>query len=172
MSTLFNIADDFIKLFETFDDEDLDIDTMQAYFDTLEGIEAEFNLKAENVALFIKNLKAEALALETEEKVLRERRRQKERKAESMIAYLKSNMEACGLTKIECPKAKISIRNNAESVQIVDELTLISWAQENNEELLKYSLPEIKKTELKKLLQANQKIPACSLIRTQSLIIK
>lgn len=172
MGTLYNIADDYINLFEAFDDADLDEDTMQAYFDTLEGIEGEFGTKAENIAVFIKSLKAEADAIEAEEKALKERKESKRKKLERLKQYLKNNMEACGLTKIDAPKAKISIRNNAESVQILNELEFIDWATKHNDNLLKYAMPEIKKAEIKKLLQSGTNIPYAKLTRGQSLIIK
>ena len=50
----------------------------EAWFDTLDGIEQEFEDKAENVAAYIKSLKAEADDLKEEEAALNRRRKVKE----------------------------------------------------------------------------------------------
>ena len=61
MSRLFDIAENYRELFDTFDDcDDLTDDQIEAYFDTLEGIEGEFAEKVENIACFIKELTVEA----------------------------------------------------------------------------------------------------------------
>lgn len=145
---------------------------MQAWFDTLDCVEEEFKVKAENVAAYIKSLKAEAAQLKAEEDALKARREQKKRKIEYLSQYLLDSMQTVHLTKIDMPKAKISLRNNAESVAVDDEKSFIKWAQENNDELLRYKMPEIKKTDVKKLLQSGANIPCVRLVRTQSLIIK
>ena len=64
MSRLFEIANDFALLYDRLEalDEIEEADmreiAQQAWFDTLEGVEGEFELKAENVAQYIKALKA------------------------------------------------------------------------------------------------------------------
>ena len=93
--TLYEISDGFRALYDQLDDmienEDLTDaereDMQQAWFDTLEGIEAEFEEKAENVACFIKVLKGEVDMMAAEEKVLAARRRSRERRIESLKSY-------------------------------------------------------------------------------------
>lgn len=98
MSRLFDISSDFEKLFNQFDEiQEMEFDKneegqyvdcegnpvnpdtyraelLQAWFDTLEGIEEEFNFKAENTAQYIKSLKAEEAAIKAEEDKLKKRR--------------------------------------------------------------------------------------------------
>jgi hypothetical protein len=82
-------------------------------------------------------------------------------------------MEAASLKKIDSPELCISIRNNAESVEITDTEKFIEWAQKtNHDEMLKYSLPEIRKSAIKPLLQNGENIPYTALTRTKSVIIK
>lgn len=50
-------------------------------------------------------------------------------------------------------------KNNAESLVVDDELGFIKWAQENADELLKYSAPEIRKSDTKRLVQGGEKHP-------------
>lgn len=60
MLSLYEITGKYQELFDLFDNADIDDeDAIQAYFDTLEAIEGEFNEKAENIAVFIKTLSAE-----------------------------------------------------------------------------------------------------------------
>ena len=53
-----------------------------------------------------------------------------------------------------------------------DDLRFIEWAQAHNDSLLKYSLPEIRKTDAKKLVQSGKQLPFVHLTRTESLMIK
>lgn len=144
----------------------------QAWFNTLDGIEAEFDEKAESVAVYIKNMSAEIKALKQEEDALKRRRMAFEKSVERLKGYLLGSMHTVGRLKIDMPRAKLSVRKNAESLVVDDDLLFIEWAQAHNESLLKYSLPEIRKTDAKKLLQAGQALPFVHLTRTESLTIK
>lgn len=145
---------------------------LSAWFDTLEGIEGEFELKAENIAVMLKNYKAEIEAIKQEEQALKRRRQTKERQLDSLKAYLLNQMTAIGRTKIDTPKARLSIRNNAPSLVVDDELSFIDWAQNHNDGLLKYSLPEIRKREVLALVKAGENIPCVHSERSRSLTIK
>lgn len=146
---------------------------VQAWFDTLDGMEEEIKYKAENVALYIKSLKAEADALAAEKKKLEARLKAKEKSIESMKGYLKNCLEAAKLKKIETPRAVFYIKDNAESLIIENEAKLIEWAENNgHDDFLKYEEPKINKNPVKQLLKSGEKIPFVSLARTQSVIIK
>lgn len=139
----------------------------------LNALSGAFDEKAGNVAVYIKNLKAEAEMLHKEERALKFRRQVKERALERMVGYLLDEMQRAGKDKISTPQAAISIRNNALSVKIDDEKSFVEWAQKNDhDELLKFSQPEIRKTEVKNLINSGENVPGASLIRTQSLIVK
>lgn len=139
----------------------------------LEELSGNFDEKAGKVAAYIKNLKSDCEALKKEETALRNRRKVKENALDNMTAYLLDAMSAAGEKKIETPQAVISIRNNAESVDIADEEAVVKWAQVTNREyVLKYRQPDISKTELKSLLKSGEKVPGAALARTQSLIVK
>ncbi len=196
MSRLFEISADFSDLFDRFDEiqemefstdekgnpvddagnlinpEVLKADMIQAWFDILEGIEEEFNFKAENVAQYIKSLKAEEKALKEEEDKLKKRRQTYGKKIDSMQVYLKACMEHMNLKKIDMPKARITMRNNAPSLVIRDEVSFIEMLQKNGrDDLLKYSLPEIKKAEIKKLIKSGEVFEGAVLESSTSLII-
>lgn len=145
----------------------------EAWFDTLSGIEEEFDVKAENLAAYIKGLKAEADALKAEETALNRRRKAKENQMERMKAYLLENMQLINRQKIDTPRARLSIRTNAESVQFADENEFITRCElAGADDFLRYKKPEIDKTEVKAALKRGEQIEGARLIRTQSLIIK
>ena len=144
----------------------------QAWFDTLDGMEIAIQEKAESVALYIKNLDYEIKAIKNEKSRLDARLKSKENSCKNMLEYLKNCLEAAKLKKIETPRAAICIRNNPESVEITDEKSFIGWAQDNNDDLLRYKDPEVNKTAVKQLLKAGKEVPFAKLIRTKTLNIK
>lgn len=148
------------------------VNMLNAWFDTLESIEGEFDMKAENIAVFIKEIKAEADLLKAEEQSLRKRRQTKERQIDSLKTYLLTQMKGIGKNKIDTQKALISIRNNAPSLVVDDELSFIRWAEQNNDSLLKYSMPEIRKSDVKKAVKAGDEIPFVHMEKSTSVIIK
>lgn len=144
---------------------------IEAYATSLECIEIDFKEKAEAIGCYVKELQIEANALKEQEQIFKQRREQKERTINSLKEYILKEMKTVNVPKIDRPQAFISIRNNPESVQIINEKAYTQWALENNKDLLKFK-PEISKTNIKNAIKNGAEIPYCSLGRTQSLIIK
>lgn len=176
---LYEISDNFADLFsrlEDFDEEELTdeerADFQQAWFDTLESIEEEFTLKAEAVALYIKELSARAEAIKAEEKRLAQRRKSAECHAASLKVYLKNCMEQMHLKKVETARAKVSVRNTAPSLKINDESAFVEMLQTiGRDDLLRYSQPEIRKSEVKAAIKSGETFDGADLVAGQSLII-
>lgn len=145
---------------------------LTAWFDTLEGIEGEFDEKAESIAVYIKQLKAEANILKFEKSAITKRQSQKEREVEKLAAYLLNAMKAIGRSKVDMPHAVVSIRNNAPSLIVDNEAEFVSWAQENNDSLLEYIMPKVKKNDVKKLCKNGEAIPFVHMESKQSLSVK
>ena len=154
------------------DPEERRKEMQQAWFDTLDGMEQELVCKAENVAVYIKNMESEAKTLKAEEDKLKARRQAKENAAKRMREYLMGCMKQANISKIDEPKAVISLRNNPESVEISDENDFISWATAEHVDYLRFKAPEINKTAVKNALKSGAEIPFAALTRTQSLTIK
>ena len=170
---LYKITANYRELFDTFDDcDDLSDDEIQAYFDTLEAIEDEFEIKAENIGCFVKELNGDIDLLSAEIEALKARKSAKKKLVTRLKAMLVDNMQATGKKKIDRSRAKLSLRNNPESANFASEAKFIKWAKENKREYLRFPEPEIDKTAVKKALQNGEKIPGASLIRTVSVIIK
>lgn len=143
----------------------------EKWFSELVAKEDEFDIKAENVAQYIKNLNVESTALGDEIKKLQARKKSKDNKIKSMKEYLKNCMLQTGRDKIETSKVKLSIRNNAESVLIDDEKKFIEEYSDTHKEYFKFKA-EISKTDIKKILQSGKIIDGAKLVRDKSLLVK
>jgi len=132
-------------------------------------LQLEREQKLEGVALYIKDLTAQAAAIKAEEANLAERRKAKEAKATRLKEYLS---EALGGQKFETAKVRLSFRTST-GVEISDEKTLLDWLEDNGQEAcIKYKAPEISKTELAKLLKAGHEVPGATLTERQNLQMK
>ena len=127
----------------------------------LTPLQMEREQKVENVALWVKDLDAEAKAIRAEEQSFAERRRALESKAESLRSWLASalNGEKFGTTKVA-----ITFRRT-KSVQVDDVFKL-------DDEFVKYAEPKPDKAAIKKALEAGQTIEGAELVENLSMSIK
>ena len=131
---------------------------LQAWFDTLDGIEELFEDKAVNTAMYIKNLRSEAEQCKAEKMRFAARQSQKEKAADRLEKYLLDSMQRIGRTVIDRPQALIKIKQNPESTIIENELAFIDWAEStNHDSLLKYNQPSIKLNDVKALIRKEDK---------------
>ncbi len=147
---------------------------LQAWFDTLDGIEELFEDKAVNIAMYIKNLRSEAEQIKVEKLRLEKRQSAKNKAADRLENYLFNSMQAIGRTSIDNrPQAQIRIKQNPESTVIEDERKFIEWAESTgHDNLLKYEQPTVRKKEVKVLIKREEKIPFAHLERKTVLNIK
>ncbi len=132
--------------------------------DNFEQLEGERKEKLESVALYIKSLDADALAIKTEEKKLADRRAVKERKAERLREYVSRSMQTFGDPKIETPRVALSFRKS-QAVEIWD-------ADEIPAIYLRQAAPTPDKAAIKKALRNGESISGASLAERQILQIK
>jgi len=116
--TLYEISNEYREAVEKLGDMDLPQEVIN---DTLEGLHGDLQTKATNVAMFSQSLDALAKQIKEAETQMAHRRKVLENRAESIRQYLKSCMESSGITKIECPYFKLSIKKNPPSVEVYDE---------------------------------------------------
>lgn len=114
-TSLYLLADEYQLAAAKLADLDLDEQTIA---DTLEGLAGSLEVKATNVGMFIRNLEVGAEAIKQAEEKMAARRKFIENRANRIRAYLKDNMLRTGISKIECPYFKLSIRDNPPSVVI------------------------------------------------------
>jgi hypothetical protein len=141
----------------------------EAINDTLEGIEGDFEDKADNIACFIKSLNAEAKAIREEMDALSERMKSKQAKADKLTDYLFVCMNALNLKKLETTRNLLQIKLNPPSVVTDDEF--IAWAKANRDDLLAFKEPTADKTAIKAAMKFGD-IPHCSVEQKERLTIK
>ena len=109
--TLSKIAEDYKKL----QNEDLDPEQLT---DMLECIEGAFEDKAKNIMAVINNFNT--LAIDEEIKRLQQKKKVIVNKKESLKEYLRYNMEATGINKIEHPLFTVTLGKPSKKVQVTN----------------------------------------------------
>lgn len=173
--SIYNISANYRALFDTFDNaEDLTDEEIEAYFDTLEGIEDEFDIKAENIACYIKSLKGDVDLIDEEIEALKRRKQVKENLINRLKKMLVENMQRIKKKKIDRPRAKLTLKNNAEQAHFTDEKAFLKWAEEQDKaELINISIKHtLSKTAVKDALQNGEELPGAWLEKSVSVIIK
>lgn len=127
----------------------------------LEALQMERQTKLENVALYIKNLKADAAMYKAEKQVFAERQAAAEKRAESLSEWLKKALDG---QKFKTEKAEVNFRKT-QTVEIIDIWDL-------NEDLLKYSDPTPDKAAIKRAIKAGEEVKGAKLVDDISMTIK
>jgi len=140
-------------------------DDPESLKDTLESMDIEWNLKANQVGKLIKHIDEKISRHKDYEKNQKERRIREEKRSDNLKKYLFNNMKEKGIKKIDNDlEVIISIRKGTGSVEIVNE-------EEIPEEFVKI-IKQFDKIGLKKLLKEGKEIPGCKLIVKDNLTIK
>ena len=129
----------------------------EAYLNDLQIAEEE---KIENIALWIKNLKAEAEALKKEKQSFDERKKRAESKAESLQKYLSNYLSG---KKFNTSKVAISWRQS-ESV-VIDDPSKVP------QDFIEYE-PKINKADIKDVIKSGVKVEGCHLEEKNNIQIK
>lgn len=116
--TLYELAGEIREVADKLADMDLPAEVIA---DTLESITLPFEQKATSVSAFLRNLEATAEQIKAAETEMAKRRKAMENRATHLRDYLLAQMQRAGVSKIESPMFRISVRNNPESVVIDSE---------------------------------------------------
>ena len=170
MPKLYELVSDFLLLYDIDPDDPECGIPEEVLIDTLEALEMDLNDKLINIGRLVKSLKADAEALRNEERRLANRRRAIERRIENLTAYAMNALVSTGKSRVDDHTVKLALRNNPESVHVLDLLALknnplVPWKP------FKYTEDDLNKTELKELLQHGTLIAGVELRRKQSLSI-
>lgn len=131
----------------------------------LEELNVARDEKIENIAMWIKNLNAEAKAIRGEEKNLAERRRVAENKSESLKKYLDQTLNG---EKFSTAKVAISYRKS-DAVEIADEETFIKTADAT---YLVAQDPKIDKKAIKEAIKGGATVKGAELVERNNIQIK
>lgn len=135
------------------------IDTEQ-----LDKLSMERNQKIENIALWIKNLNADAEAFKAEKQAFDARQKAAENKAASLKKWLSGYLAG---NAFKSTKVAISFRRS-ESVQVND----INAIADFDDQYIKHAEPTADKTAIKKALKDGIAIPGAELVENQNIQIK
>lgn len=139
-------------------------------FEKLEALQMERDSKIEGVALYIKELNAEAALIREEEKALAERRKKKEKLSAGYAKWLETIL---GGQAFETPKVALAWRASERAEITGDLLDLATYLDNSGyESCVKYGEISIDKNELKKLLKQGVEIPGAVLNTYQNLQLK
>ena len=138
----------------------------------LDALQMEREHKLEGVALWIKDMKAEAAAVKEESDKLNARKKALDNKIEGLKTWLLMALDG---EKLNTPRCKV-YQTHSQRVAIVgDEKDLIAWLERNTEdprEFIRYKEPELRKDEIKKALKDGKEIEYAVLEETESVVIK
>lgn len=116
----------------------------------LDQLNMNFEKKVENIALFIKNLKADAEAIKAEKKAYDERQKRVEAKIKSLSGYLQRNLNGKEFHSIKCDV----VYRKSTSVEC-DDMSKVP------KKYLRYGKPSLDKTAIKLAIAAGNKRTGC-----------
>lgn len=132
----------------------------------LEALELERDRKIEGIALWVKNLDAEAKAYKEEKDSFAQKQKVAENKAKSLKEFLSHYLDG---TAFKSTKVNVSFRNSkAVDVFSMDEL----MNYDDCDSYLKYSEPTPDKTAIKNAINSGVEIPGCRIVENSNIQIK
>lgn len=139
----------------------------------LTALQMERDKKIENVACWVKDLKAEAEALKNEIASLTARKKAAENKVERLKSWL---AEALDGEIFSTSKVKVSYTHSTK-LNVIDEQSVVNYIQthcQESEQYLKFLLPEIRKDAVKDAMKRGElkEVPGCCLDVSESVVIK
>jgi len=121
MSSLYELTGEYLNLLAMLEDEDVD---EQVIMDTIEGLDGEFEQKADNYAKIIRNLEGKNKAIENEIDRLNKRKTT----FENRIKYLKNRlyeaMKLTGKTKFTTDLFSFNIQKNGGKRTLVVDMDI------------------------------------------------
>ena len=118
MAHLFELVAQHRQLQVLAEESDLD---PQMLLDTLEGLQGDIEAKSRSVAMVIRNIESFADQVDEAAEQMALRAKRIRERAAGIRTYLKTSMQATGITKIQCAEFTIALRKNPARADIVDE---------------------------------------------------
>ena len=136
----------------------------------LDALQMEREKKLEGVALWVKDLKAEAAAVKEEADKLNARKKALDNKIESIKTWLLIALDG---GKLKTPRCNVYQTHN-QKVVIDDEKALVDMfmSSPDPEKYLRFHEPEIDKTALKESMKKGFEFEFAHLEETESVVIK
>jgi hypothetical protein len=159
---LYEISGQYRQLAERLADMDLDATTIA---DTIEasGLTDALQEKAQGVELVARAAEIHCPAIDLEIARLQALKAHRQKIAQGLRDYLKLNMEAAGIERVECPLFKLTVKKNPPAVEVLDDALIPRTF---------YVLPEpvepvarLDKKALAKIMKGGELVPGAKLVQ-------
>lgn len=138
-------------------------------YDAFEALNLAREEKIEGMALWYKDMVAEARAIKEETDTLTARRRALENRADRLKSYLDYQL---GGEKFQTARCSLTYRKTS-SLQVEDGEKLAQWCEDNgHEDCVRYREPEISKSAVAALIMSGVSVPYASIQEGRSLGVK
>lgn len=134
-----------------------------------EALNLEREVKLENTALFIKDLRGRIAAFTCEIVNLQKRQKVLKAKEAWLLENLRRSLDG---QSFETTRCTLKFKKNPESVKVEDKEACMRWAETYAPEAIKYAEPELVKQDLKTLLKNGVEVPGCRLAQDTRLEVK
>ena len=163
MRALYEIDQDILDCVDVETGEIIDVEKLDA-------LQMERETKLEGVALWVKDLKAEAAAVKEEADKLTARKKALDNKIEGLKNWL---LYALGGDKLKTARCNV-YQTHSQRLAVVDEEKLVQYLKldDDPDRYLRFREPELKKDEIKKALKDGEFFPGAALEETESVVIK
>lgn len=163
MKALYEIDQEILDCIDMETGEILDLEKLTA-------LQMERERKLEGVALWIKDLNAEATAVKEEADKLTTRKKSLDNKIASLKQWL---LYALNGEKLKTARCSV-YQTHSQRVTVADEAELMTFIRtlKDQEKFMRFPEPELKKDEIKKALKDGLMIPGAALETTESVVIK
>lgn len=132
----------------------------------LDALTVQRDVKIENIALWVKNLLAEAAAYKAEKDSFAQKQKVAENKANSLKAYLSRFLDG---ETYKSTKVNVSFRAS-KSVDVFSMDALMKY--DDCDSYLKYKEPEPDKTAIKNAIVNGVDVPGCQIVENRNIQIK
>ena len=133
------------------------------------ALEMEKHSILEWLAKLILNIRSEAAALKAEETRLKKRRERLEKKDDRLMKIIDRE---CAGEKTDLGIATVSYRKS-NPLEVTDMKAAIKWLTDNGHmECLKFSEPEVRKTETKALIKKGTEVPGAAIVTKNNCSLK
>lgn len=167
MPTLYEIDGALLRMME----ESVDPETGEFLPDqeAWDRLQMEREVKLENTALYIKDLRARAGDIAEEAKNLQARRKALENRADWLAENLRRSLDGASFETARCV---VKFKKNPESVKYTDEDAVMAWAVEYAQDCVRVPPPELSKAAVKARLQKGEAVPGAELVRETRMEVK
>ena len=167
MPTLYEIDGALLRMME----ESTDPETGEFCPDqeAWDRLQMEREVKIENTALYIKDLRARAGDIREEITKLLQREKTMLNRAAWLAENLRQSLDGANFETARCV---VKFKKNPESVRYTDQDAAMRWAAEYAQDCIRVPPPELSKAAVKARLQQGEMVPGAELVREVRMEVK